>query len=262
MPFYPDRYLPRFVSTVRDIYEHRSLLKLLPCTNYVLRHLLSLIVKAVREGRRFRAFDSLKVLRAIIKNNDEQDEQVELEEDIVRDLFFLYQTYVFSQNEDIQWCVSRILKDQVLDDTAVEWLISHYTESNHIVNRLLRYPLKHDLIVRWATEMYRTEQLEERTSEIIALMITDAVPTILRTEDTATILWAIYASRATEADKERLLLEHASVNDLDDVLDIAFKLQSPVLLEHLLDSLPPRPAWDLYNSGPTGNIESALHDLG
>lgn len=237
MKFYPEKYLPKYVTTVKDIYEYRSPLKLLPCSNDTLRYLLNIITTAIHERKRFRQFDCLKVIRAIVRNGEEQEGLPHLDDDVVRHLFFLYQEYVLVPNEEIQWCISRILRGQILDDDEVRWLILNYKKSSHIVNRLLRYPVRNELIAEWAAEVYKTAELSDRVSEIVALLIDKDVPAMARKQNNSVILWAIYYSHATPADKERLLLRHARVEDLDVVLDITDKLGSPFLIEHIMESL-------------------------
>ncbi len=61
--FEPKRLLGR-IGNVRDVFEHRHLLKQAQFSPKTAEHLARLISDALKAGKRFRVFDSLKVLRA------------------------------------------------------------------------------------------------------------------------------------------------------------------------------------------------------
>lgn len=234
MLFYPEDYLPHFVSIVQDIYEHRFLLRNLSRDDYVLNYLLPIIIKAVDEGKRFKTLPTLKVIKAIVKNNPQR---TELERGVIKQLFHLYKKYIFAENDEIQWCVSTFVKNQVLDDEDVEWLISHYNDSFHIVNRLLRYPLKNVLITAWAKKIYRQRELEDRESEVVALLIDNDIPSFVKKIDKRAILWAIYYAKTTDDIKLKLLKRYASIDNVDAVLDISLRLGYPSVIEYMLKQI-------------------------
>jgi hypothetical protein len=234
MLFYPEDYLPRFVSTIQDIFENRFLLRNLPCNNQVLNYLLTIIVKSVDEGKRFRTLPTLKVIKAIVKN---KSQETELERGVVKQLFHLYKKYIFAENEEVQWCVSIFIKDQVLDDEDVEWLISNYDNSSHIINRLLRYPIRNELITAWAKKAYRQNKLEDRKSEVVAILIENDIPSFVKNIDRKAILWSIYYAKVPDEIKLKLLKRYASVKNVDAALDISLRLGYPSVIEYMIKQL-------------------------
>jgi hypothetical protein len=60
------RRLVRRIQDVRDIYQHRYVLKRARFSAAIVGHLAGLIHAALADGVRFRVFDSLKVLRAVL----------------------------------------------------------------------------------------------------------------------------------------------------------------------------------------------------
>ena len=133
------------LKNVRDIFTHRLVLKQSPFDVKTVTHVARLVRDALKAKTRFRVFDSLKVLRALIVAGDGR----KLPPPTVRILFDIYREIIFKSREDMQWCLSRLIKDQTLDDVSVTWLIDHWSESTHIINRLLLYPKANPKITNW-----------------------------------------------------------------------------------------------------------------
>lgn len=225
----PEEFLPVYVRSTKDIYEHRSLLKQLLLGDYALNYLLDIIVKAVEDGARFRMLDCLKVVKAILKNNPLG---LELDSRTVGKLFYLYKTFIFHKNEKIQACANLLVRFQCLNDDGVSWLVSNWNRSEHSLNRLLRYPKKHPLITQWAKGIYQQGQLRDRQAEIAALLIDESIPPFV-TEDEDTIVWAIYHSRVSDEIKQRLLMERFSVESLDSLWKVSVRLRYSAVIEFM-----------------------------
>ena len=232
MLFFPKRDLPKFVKDVRDVYEQRAFLRQLPYSEFALDHILSTITDAVDRGIRFRTLDCLNIVKKLVKRRPAGQQ---FDADTVGALFALYQRYVFSKNETVQWCVSVFIKDQILSDEQVKWLRTHYQDSEHIANRLLRYPGKNELVRQWAVEVLRKGHLVHRQSEVIALLIDDSVPSIADSADLTVVLWAIYHANVPARIKERLLREHAHPECSQTVLDICLRLGVSGPIEYMLE---------------------------
>lgn len=231
MLFSPEKYLPRYIQTASDIFENRALLRKLPCNRYTLNHLLGIIVETVEGGRRFRTLDCLKVIRDVVRS---KPVELELDSDTLARLFYLYKRFVFHSNEDVQWCVSIFIKSQLLDDDSIHWLISNYRKSNHVVNRLLRYPAGRPLIVKWAADVYKRGELRHRKSEVIGLLITDHIPSFVREDNNTSIIWAIYYARTSDEIKQQLLMKYFSFESLDAILEVCIRLHYPRVIEFAL----------------------------
>lgn len=225
----PEKYLPVYIRDTRDIYEHRAVLKQLLLDNNVINYLLDILIKAIEGGTRFRTLDCLRVIKAILRNNLLGHK---LDSQTVGNLFYLYKTFIFHNNEEVKMCANSLIRFQQLDDKSVRWLISHWDKSGHSLNRLLRYPEKHPLISEWAKDIYQQGQLMERQSEVIALLIDENIPAFVKEKD-ATIIWAIYYSRISDEAKQRLLMERFSVDFLDTLWEVSLRLGFPSVIEFM-----------------------------
>ena len=109
----------KLVQSPKDIYELRSTLKYAQYSENIVRHLAYILVNAVDSGARFRQFDCLKVLRAIVKDQTEP----QLSPETTSLLFRLYKHYIFHHREEVRWCVSAILRGRVLAELELDWLL-------------------------------------------------------------------------------------------------------------------------------------------
>ena len=231
MKFYPDAYLPRFVTSAQDIFEIRHILRDMPFDNATIDYLSTIIIQTFNNKKRFRVYDCLKVLRAIIKSRQSHDQ---LSEQIILKLFEIYKQYIFSNNELTQWCVSTLIKDQVLSEECIKWLIDHYGDSVHIVNRILRYPMRNPLIEQWAVNVYKDGRLENRRSELVSLLINGDVPGFVHEKNINTIIWAIYYAKTDNETKKRLLCKHGTIESMETLIKVSVRLRYPEVIEYML----------------------------
>jgi hypothetical protein len=223
------------ISSVDDIFVNRYHIRDAKCTVDDLRRLLDLVIAAFDQRRRFRQLDCLKVLKRIIRGWPPGDK---FPADITDQLFRLYKHYIFSANEDVQWAVSVMLKGQVLRDEQVQWLIEHYQDSSHILNRLLRYPRRHQYISSWARKtLDDASAFPERRSELLGLLINDSLPSAASNEPSKVVAWAIYYSAASKPTKTKLLKQVVDLDNFWDVVDIAERSNFPDVIEHLLSEI-------------------------
>jgi hypothetical protein len=229
--FEPRRLAAR-VRTVRDIFGYRHVLKQAPFSAHLIEHMTRLIHDALNSRTRFRVFDSLKVLRAVVLSGGGR----QLPARIVKRLVTIYEKLILSSREEVQWCLSRLLKDQVLGDDAVGWLVEHWTDSVHIVNRLLRYPKVHPRIIEWAGARYRAGNLADRRSELIAILLSAAPADKFRSEDPEVLGWAIMQSALSRSVKIAWLSSLAADLPTHAVITFAGRLDAPVILRRALRS--------------------------
>lgn len=227
--FEPKGHLERLIKTPRDIYENRTILKQIPCNDFTVGYLASIVLDAVRSGKRFRFPDCVKVLRTLIADAPFQ----RFSPATVKLLFEIYRAKIFSANGGTQWHLSRMLKDQPLEDDAIEWLLENRGRSDHIVNRLLGYPERHPKIVAWARDTYAAGHFRERTTDLLALLIDESVPTLRDDTDDATVIWAIFRSRSDDATRKRLLKENA-LRAPGAALEVAMRTGWRDVVEHMI----------------------------
>ncbi|MBI2856169.1 MAG: hypothetical protein HYX93_04915 [Chloroflexi bacterium] len=195
--------------------------------------MLDILLKAVKEGIRFKKLDCLKVVKAILRNNPMG---TELEAKTVSKLFFLYKSFVFHNNAEVRACVNLLIRYQRLTDEDVAWLVSTWDKSEHSLNRLLRYPEKHPLITKWAEEIYQQGQLAHRQAEVIAILLGESIPPFVE-EDDATIIWATYYAAVSDEVKQRLLLSRFSFENLDSLWEVSVRLKYTYVIEAMKDKV-------------------------
>lgn len=235
MVFEPNEYLPKFVKSTRDIYQHKSVLKRLPCTAFVMGYLAQIVLDDIRANKRFRRADCLKVLRAIIRNNEAMPR---FAQETVRMLFQIYPALIFEVPEDAQWAASVLIKGQTLEESEIQWLIENYRRSVHILNRLLLYPEPHPIIEAWAERVYKADEFPEREAEVVALLIHNDIPPYVSCEDEIK-LEAIARARISDSVKDALIRKFACPNNYDKVLELALRLRMSSLILHMVESLDP-----------------------
>jgi len=217
----PEQSLPLHIQNAKDIYEHRNLLKQLLLSEYTINYLMDIIIESVNSKLRFRTLDCLRVIRAILRNNPFR---VELGNLTISKLFFLHQAFILHKNEEVRACANVLVMSQCLDDESIKWIIANWEKSDHLLNRLLRYPTKNSLITQWAKEVYQGGTLKGRNSEVIALLIDENIPPYVK-ENSSTIVWSIYYSRISSETKQRLLMENFTTESADSLWKVATRLK-------------------------------------
>lgn len=233
MVFEPDTFFPKYLQSLDDVAEHRARLRMCGYSDFAVEHLTTLLWDTIQRKRRKNLIHGLRALKWILKNRGEA--AIPIESTTIDRLFELYQHFVFDRLEDIRWCVSAILKDKLLRPSQIRWLIEHQAESEHIVNRLLRYPSFDAPIADWARRMLRTRRLEERRSELLGRLIIDSLPPESHAFPATTVLWAVYYSCAPLEIKCILLEESAVDRAADAVIEICLRLNLPRVLHRLRD---------------------------
>lgn len=232
--FYPDEHILSLVKSTKDIYENRFLLGGMNYTDSSFRHLLYIIIDAVENKKRFRKYICIKLLRDILQTNT----NIDLDKDILAKLFYLFQNFIFSSDSEIQRHANNLIRNRLLTDEQIVWLIENYTRSLHITNRLLRYPQPNPLIAKWAGERYECRELLDRTAELLSILMTDNLPDVHPDEDSNIVLWAIYYSQNTNEVKKDLLLKsiHDSNFDqcIDSIISIAARIDCGSLIKDLI----------------------------
>lgn len=233
--FEPEAVLPKLASDIRSLYANRAFIRQAPCSDYVIGQVATLILSATESGVRFRKYECLRTIRQILRGTSGSSN---LSEDSVELLFRLYCHYVFSEKEEIQWCVSTFLKDRLLAPQQVDWLIDNALTSVHLVNRLLRYPSANVAIAKWAEHALRQKLFPERSAELLGLLIESEMPAFAAGLTTDTLLWAIYYSRTCGENKSRLLCSVMTAESAESALTIAMRLQLPEVVRKLASIVP------------------------
>lgn len=234
LTYEPEEYVLQEIKTIRDLYEHRMPLKTFIGTDPIVSHIAGIIVTAIDNRIRMRTLDCLRVLRAVVKSGP----PTALKPSTVAMLFRIYQQFIFQNNENVQWCVSVILKGKILSDAAINWLVQNSNRSEHIINRLLLYPEPHPKIKEWAKRVYGEDSLRPRRSEVMALLMTrNRADHFARTNDLNTFAWAVFKSHLESPQKIAILGKYSTFETFASVIEIAYRLKSRELLQQLLANL-------------------------
>lgn len=197
-------------------------------------YLLDIVCQTVKGKQCFRRLDCLKVLKWVLRR---KPPNTSLSPETRDRLFFLYQEYIFHRNAEMQSAVNTYLKDEILSDTQIRWLLEHADESVMVLNRLLRYPERHPLIVLWAADVYRQHKYPARQSETIALLIEDDIPKFVDLTDLSAVLWAIYYARIDDQTKGTLLEQYFSFETIDELIKICTRKAYVDVLESVRQRL-------------------------
>jgi len=231
---YETENLFNIIKSVKDVYQFRCTLKQVESSDKAVSAITDLILAAIQKRQRFRTLDCLKVLKSLVKNLPEDND---LSEETIAKLFKIYKHFILLGRDDIKWCVSSIIKDKKLGDEAIDWLVNNQFHSTHIVNRLLLYPCQHPQIKNWAEQVLSKDDLQDRRSELIAILIEKDLPKAVIKENSSTIQWAIFKSRLPYENKIELLKQHSDFDSLQATIKIADQLNSPDILRSLVEKL-------------------------
>lgn len=228
--FEADEEVCRRVADTRTMWELRHELKRLSYHPAVLSHLADLVRGALAENRRFRVFDCVRVLRAQVVASQGR----KLPSRIVRALFAIYRHLILASREELQWALSRLIRDQKLNDEEIAWLIEHWRESDHLVNRLLRYPLPHPAVGTWARQCYAADLLPDRKSELLALLIPEDGIAPFAKENPVVLAWALVR---VEIPLKRKLAHLEALEPrlpAELIVEISLRLHDPYLIQRAL----------------------------
>lgn len=138
-----------------------------------------------------------------------------------------------------------ILINAILEDTDVNWLCKNVATSNMILNRILRFPCKSEIISIWAKENYFQDEYRIRRAEIVG--------------------WILDEDPDFEIEKQTLIddFEYFNMIDAKAIIDYENEFNATQIIERDLKGiLPPhkRPNYDsnlpIYTSNSIVSIPS------
>ena len=223
------RIMKEFISDKDSIITFKDYIKYNKCTNKCYKYLLNLVVSSndkilVKKDRVI-----LSVLRNIVRNNS----NIYLDKETSKIAFEVFKKYVFHKNADIRNCANRLLVGVELDDVSIKWLIENVGSSEHILNRLLRYPKNDAQIYEWAIGQYKDGCLTERISEVIGILIMTNIPEYIYSTNRE-VLWGVYYSRISDSEKRRLLYSLYKPDIMSDFIIICKRLGYYILIKEVL----------------------------
>lgn len=176
-------------------------------------------------------------------------------------LFKLYRNCIESAHyipknqlsEAIRLC-NYMLINAVLPDTDVKWMLNNYHLDSRMLNRILRYPEKNELISQWIEEHFKEDELCIRRAEATSWLL-DYDPEFIFDKD----LLLFDLQRTNTIDKERINEYESSIALFEVLADSNSNQKSDKLLigmtEYPTLDLVKRPyAMQGDNTGPHSNF--------
>jgi hypothetical protein len=222
MTFEPDAFVPKYFRSVDDVAVHRSILRRCAYSDAAIEHLVGLVWDRVSQNRRKNLIYGLQAIKWLLANREKSTRRIP--PSTIDRLFDIYTHFIFDPLGEIRRCVSVILKEKTLRRHQVRWLVKNANASEHIVNRLLRYPRFDPLIEAWARLAIQNPELHARRAELLGRLIADNLPPEAGSLPSEAILWGIYFSSANMRTKQSLIIQCASTENLEAALEICLRL--------------------------------------
>ena len=161
---FPADIPPEILREYKTVIAYKYLIRNATPNETRLTALVDMVLKRLTENRRFQRLTLLKLIR-------HHSEAKHIDPKTMSGLFQIFQAMIISAKDDVGWKLSVSLKDKVLAEEHISWLLDHYSDSEHIQNRLLRYPVKHRKISSWAKHCIEHNIHPTRLSELISLRL-------------------------------------------------------------------------------------------
>lgn len=204
--------IPKEIS--RDyklILEYKLLLKECRPSKQILSGLIDTIYNLIIDKKKFQKETLIKILRHHLLSEL-------LDEEMIDKLFFIFRELILEVNDDLAWSVSFLIKDINLKQEHIDWLIENQDISEHVINRLLRYPISNQVLANWAKTCIKNNILTERLSELVSLILN--IDKNYCCSDLNAQLWGIHYSKINDELKKELLSNFLTVENLEEFIKI------------------------------------------
>lgn len=177
------------IKTYRDFLGVRDVLHFYKFNPEVLRSLVELTLTLWRSEIRINRMSLLDAIqrycityrhefqkkRSYVTINPSPDHLPEKVRYLLFDLFVMINEYPkFISEKQLKEALNignRIIKDLSFRQPQEKWLISKAFESEHIMNRVLRYPAKSKTISSWAKNNMNNDELRSRRAELLSRIL-------------------------------------------------------------------------------------------
>jgi len=193
------------------IVEHRTLLKQCKPTKQILKGLVDTVCELIADKKRFQKGSLIRLIRHHLIYEF-------IDEKLTDKLFFIFKKLLLDVNEDLAWSVSSLIKGIHLKQEQIDWLIVNQDISEHVINRLLRYPFPNKTLADWAVNCINNKSLSKRLSELISLILN--VDRDYLCNDSIAQLWGIHYSQLSDNLKKELLFQYLAIDNLEEFLKI------------------------------------------
>jgi len=206
----PDEIFQDYKTTL----EYKELIRFAKPDKRILNHLITMVIDKIQRNQRFQRITFIKLIRL-------QCDRTFIDSEISEKLFFIFKSLINEVNETIAWYLSGTIRDIKLSQENVAWLIENYEVSEHIQNRLLRYPKPNKAITNWGEQRLKNKDLNSRLSELIGLRLN--FNTDFNFKDKTSLIWGIHYSKLPNNKKKELLLKHLTTDNFVELIKICEK---------------------------------------
>jgi len=211
---FPTHIPDEILLDYKTVTEYKDLIRNTKPDRRILNHLLDIAIEKIKNNSRFQKITFIKLIRW-------QTDPVFIDKKISEKLFFVFQRLITEVNSEIAWSLSITIRDIELSQEHIEWLIDNFEKSEHIQNRLLRYPKSNKSITDWGNRCIKSGQLTNRLSELIGLRLN--FDKDFSFKDKTALMWGIHYSKLDDTTKKELLLKHLTNDNFEDLLKICEK---------------------------------------
>ena len=239
---YPDDDL---IKSYKDFLYIRDYLHYYQFNPTVFHNLVELTNNIWDTTKRISRLSLVNTLKRYVK----QSESRSFEPKTTQLLFQLFQ-HTICQTEriskkqlpEIQRIANYLLKDQVLNEQATQWLCDHVSSSPHVINRMLRYPSESKNITRWVGENCDNDNWRNRRAELIGWVLNENPSYIVADK----VLIADF--ECMNRHDKKVLKEYLEFQKFNDQIDHEF--------QHLLEG-----GDDLPDITPNLNFSKRFYDV-
>jgi hypothetical protein len=225
---FPTHIPDEIFKEYKTILEYKNLIRYAKPDKRILNHLLDIVIKKIEDNQRFQKITFIKLIRS-------QCDKAFIDGTTSDKLFFVFKSLVNEVNETIAWSLSVTIRDIELSQENIEWLIDNYEISEHLQNRLLRYPKPNKAITDWCVQRLKKKDLGDRLSELIGLRLN--FDTSFTFKDKTSLIWGIHYSKLSDKSKKELLLKHLTADNFEELIKICEKNNFTDIISQLYNEI-------------------------
>ncbi len=169
-----------FIINYKDFLKHRESLPFYKFNPNVFENLLDLSLSSWHTTERISRLSLLENIRRYSRDEESRSAYLNanrkltsLPPGVKKKLFLLFkncfeEARVLTEKQlpEARKISNSLLLNIDLEETEERWLVTNYTLSPQILNRLLRYPKRSKIITAWVKEHYHDDKLRNRRAEL------------------------------------------------------------------------------------------------
>ncbi len=171
-----------FIINYKDFLKHRGSLPFYKFNPNIFENLLDLSLSSWHTTERISRLSLLENIRRYSRDEESRSAYLNsnrklssLQLGVKKKLFLLFrncfeeaQVLTEKQLPEARKICNSLLLNIDLEEVEEKWLVTNYTLSPLILNRLLRYPKRSKIITAWGKEHYHDDNLRNRRAELLS----------------------------------------------------------------------------------------------